>query len=211
MKPPFCDFCQHNHWRREKHILIGGPEPSNAAKALVRLSPVHASSVEVEIPQTVDDVRRIVTEINDDIARLYDDMDRLGKRLLVIHDSGLWRDMGYQTWEGFVAGELKVSRRHANRQLHHQRFLALVPGPSTFGGVSNGTQGPAPSERQTRDVRSDPAKVARVQRAVAQGVSVAEAVKRASSRTKDAATGASCEHPRTVQVTLCADCGRRLE
>ena len=217
---PECRLCGHAHWSYQPHKLIGGPEPSKAVRELAAVAstveqrtrtaqvggsnPPRGSIATVEIPTTVEDVRRMVREINRDI-------ESAGKRLVAIKDSDLWREFGYATWESFVEGEFPFTRRRANQLVDHERFMAAIPGPVTSEPDTNGNHGSHLTERETRAIRNDPAKVARVRRSVAQGVAPAEAIKRATSRTKDSATGAPCEHPRTVAVVVCADCGRRLE
>jgi hypothetical protein len=231
---PVCKVCDHPHYSYEGHVLVGAEDQapkrkesrtpkqdSRIAMQVIALDGGRIATKQaevVEVPRTVEDVRRIVVGLNREVERIYDDMDRLGRQLLAIHDTDLWRDMGYQTWEGFIAGEMKLSRRHADRALRHQRFLAMLPAP-----VNDGTLGPILSERQIRplseNARERVTKVATIdpvegrkqlEREVARGAQTPPFPPRATSQTKDPATGMACEHE-PVTVTVCKNCGRRLD
>ena len=148
----------------------------------------------------------MVREINRDI-------ESAGKRLMAIKDSDLWRELEYATWESFVEGEFPFTRRRANQLVVHERLMSAIgAGTSvpTFTEAQTRNVSEEARERVTKSAAVDPeAGRNQLQREVSR-VRPALPVK-VTSRTKDSATGAPCEHPRTLTVVVCADCGKRVE
>ena len=205
---PECRVCNHRHWNRDQHVLIGGPEPSKdvrelaavaqrserrSYKAKVDGSTPSRGTITIETgPMSADEARTAT----DEAKGLAED---LWRRLYVLHEREAWRALGYETWAAYVAAEFDMSKRRVNQLVAHARIVLAIEGQV-------GTTVPTseqPTERATRAISSDPAAVARVRRMVRRGVSPRLAV--------DKATGAPCEHPRTLTVVVCADCGNRVE
>ena len=226
---PECRVCSHRHWNRDPHVLIGGPEPSKAVRELAavatsngrasraQVAMVRDVAVPLEVafdgvgPLTRESARVLTERLKVEFEVLGAEVESLGRALELAQRRQAWKVLGYDSWNAYVEAEFEMTRQHANRLVSHQRFvLALAPRLATSEVDTTGTSGSTLTEGETRAVRSDPAKAARVRRAVAQGVAPAEAIKRATRRTKDS-TGAPCEHPRTVTVVVCADCGKRVE
>ena len=184
-------------------MLIGGPPVSANVKRLA--ANLDTAPVTVEIgPMSKAEARR-ETDAAKQVA------EDLWRRLYVLHEREAWSALGYESWAAYLRTEFDMSKRRANQLVDHGRFVIAIE------AGQQGTVVPfydVPTEGATRAVRSDPGKVARVRRAVAQGVSPIEAVKRAlppkaTKRTRDPATGAACEHE-PVTVVVCKNCGKRL-
>lgn len=240
-----CRLCDHAHSMREPHVLIGGPEPSKDVKRLARPAVSktirsRAQAVTLERatapepadlaaaydgigPLSPENARLLTDRLKVQVEALGKQVESIGRVLELAQRREAWRALGYASWDAYVEAEFEMARRYANRLVSHERFvlaLALPPAsvrdPVTSEVDTSGATGPTLTEGQTRAVRNDPDKVARVQRAVAQGVPPAEAVRRAAlpakatERTRDPATGAACQHE-PVTVVVCKNCGKRLE
>ena len=175
-------------------VQIAGPADVDLAHAFDGVGPL-----------TPESARILTDRLKAEIEQFGRQAEYLGRVLDLTRRRCAWRETGYASWEEYVEKEFGISRSRAAQLISHQRFVEPLP----EGSVT------AVTERQTRAVRSDPQKVARVRRSVAQGVPLAEAVRRAlppkaTSRTKDPATLDACEHE-PVTVVVCKNCGRRLE
>lgn len=230
---PLCRLCDHRHWTRQPHVLIGGPTRSKDVQRLARnldakpresrlrgqASQIRSSGFattneatkpeQVTIstgPMTEAEARDLTDRIKSALDDLEHGIEEIGSMLAEAHERGSWKNLGYSSWNRYVEAEFQMSKRHANRLVAHEHFVAMLEAGSNLSGTIGPT--PALTEGETRMVRSDPVAVKQVKKLVKRGVSPKAAVARVAV---DKATGAPCGHPRTVSVLVCADCGHRIE
>lgn len=221
-KRPTCRLCDHDHFSYEPHVLIGGPEPSKDVKRLARMTakdgrvdpmtsgkPITVKLMEPEADLTV--VYDGIGPLSPENARLLTDrakevyeavrgrFEYIARVLELAHRREAWRVLRYPSWNAYIEAEFEISKRRANQLVRHTRIVLAIE-------EEVGTRFPPsdlPTERATRAIAADAIAITKVKRLVRRGVSPKAAV--------DKVTGAACEHPRTVTVKLCADCGKRLE
>ena len=224
---PTCRVCNFPHWSYDSHKFPGGHEvskevrelaSSKVGRNLATIVQARTEGTEVDLTVAFDGIGPLTPEsaraLTDRAKIAYENIrgrvDYMARVLELAHRRQAWKALGDESWNAFIEVEFEISKRRANQLVSHRQFM-LALGPGKAESDTSGYKVPTLTEGQTRAVRGDPAKVARVQRAVAQGVDPVKAIKRATSRTKDPATGIPCIHERTLTVLVCAECGRRLE
>ena len=111
------------------------------------------------------------------------------------HRQEAWRLLGYESWTAYVDAEFDFSKRRAYQLVNYGRFAKALE----TGSVKHAARMAQIPEAAIREPET--------------AQKVAQAIKRGGSPRKaiDQVTGAPCEHPRTVAVIVCADCGKRVE